>query len=153
MSQRVDVLSDPRAVCAMPPLAVGGYAFARRAGGLLFLAGIGPRRADTSAIPGVRVDRAGNVLDYDIEHQVRQCFANVRTVLESNGSGWDQIVDVAVYMTDLRRDFAKFNTLWAEYFPVLERRPCRTTVEVAGLPQAGDSPINFEVKVIASLAG
>jgi len=152
MSRGIDDLSDPRTVCLAPPVAVGNYSFARRAGGLLFLAGIGPRRADTSAIPGVRVDGAGNVLDYDIEFQVRQCFANVRTTLESHGSDWSRIVDVAVYMTDLRRDFARFNALWAEYFPVAEQRPCRTTAEVSRLPQAGDSPINFEVKVVATVA-
>ncbi len=151
MTHPVDVLSDPRAVCPTPPGGVGQYAFVRQAGGLLFLAGIGPRRADTRAIPGVRVDGAGNVLDYDIEFQVRQCFANVNGVLRNHGSEWGRIIDVTVFMTDLPRDFEAFNALWQEYFPHLTERPCRTTVEVSRLPQAGDSPINFEVKVVATL--
>ncbi len=132
------------------PSPVGAYAYARCVGELVFLAGIGPRKPGSRAIPGVRLDQAGNVLDYDIEAQVRQCFANVREALTQNGSSWERIVDVTVFMTDLGRDFAKVNALWAEYFADERTRPCRTTVEVSGLPKAGDAPINFEVKVIAT---
>lgn len=133
-----------------PPPPVGQYAYTRRVGNLLFLAGIGPRQAGTKAIPGVRLSPSGEVIDYDIEAQVRSCFANVKLVLEQAGSSWDKIVDVTVYLTDIRRDFAAVNRLWAEYFPNPALAPCRTTVEIAGLPQAGSAPINFEVKVVAT---
>jgi 2-aminomuconate deaminase len=129
----------------------GAYAHARRAGNLLFLAGIGPRRRGSKEIPGVRLDATGGVADYDIEAQVRACFDNVRAVLEEAGSSWERIVDVTVFLTDMKRDFPRFNQLWAEYFPTGAGQPTRTTVQVQALPQAGNAPINFEVKVIATV--
>jgi 2-aminomuconate deaminase len=130
---------------------VGAYAHARRAGDLLFLAGLGPRRRGSKDIPGVVLDSAGNVLRSDIEAQVRACFDNVRVVLHEAGSDWDKIVDVQVFMTDLKRDFAAFNRLWGEYFPNPATQPTRTTIEVAALPQAGNAPINIELKVVATV--
>lgn len=130
---------------------VGHYAHARRVGGLLFLAGLGPRRRGSPDIPGVTLDAQGRVADYDIEAQVRACFDNVRTVLEDAGSDWSKIVDVTVFLTDMRRDFATYNRVWAEYFPLGPNTPTRTTVEVGALPTAGNAPIAFEVKVIATV--
>lgn len=130
---------------------VGAYAHARRAGNLLFLAGLGPRRRGSKDIPGVRLDAAGVVVDYDIEAQVRACFDNVRTVLEESGSRWENIIDVTVFLTNMKRDFPRVNALWAEYFPPGSTSPTRTTVEVLSLPQAGNAPIAFEVKVIAAV--
>ncbi len=124
---------------------VGAYAHARRVGNLLFLAGVGPRKRGEKAIPGVVQDAAGNVVSYEIEPQVRQCFENVRLILETAGSGWANIVDVTVYLTDMKRDFAAYNRVWAEYFAASP--PARTTVEVGALPTA----INFEVKVVATV--
>lgn len=127
----------------------GAYAHARRAGGLLFLAGIGPRVRGSRSIPGVRLDASGAVVDYDLEAQVRSCFAGVRMVLEEAGSSWEKIIDVTVFLTDMKRDFATYNRLWSEYFPPGPHSPTRTTIEVKSLPQAGEAPINFEVKVVA----
>ncbi len=124
---------------------VGAYAHARRVGNLLFLAGVGPRKRGERAIPGVKQDAAGNVVSYEIEPQVRQCFENVRLILEAAGSSWERIVDATVYLTDMKRDFATYNAVWAEYFGA--NPPARTTVEVRALPTA----INFEVKVIATV--
>ncbi len=135
------------------PEPVGAYAHARRACGLVFLAGIGPRSRGSREIPGVQLGPDGQVVTYDIEAQVRACFDNVRTVLEESGSRWEDIVDVTVFMTDLPRDFGVFNRLWAEYFPPDRPQPTRTTIEVSRLPQAGRAPINFEVKVIALAKG
>lgn len=130
---------------------VGAYPHARRAGGLLFLAGLGPRKRGSKDIPGVKVDAGGCVIDYDIEAQIRSCFENVRMVVEEAGSRWENIVDVVVFLTDMKRDFATFNRLWQEYFPTPFRQPTRTTIEVSALPQAGNAPINFEVKVVATI--
>ncbi len=130
---------------------VGTYAHARRAGGLLFLAGIGPRQRGSKKIPGVTLDASGNVADYDVAAQVHSCFENVRMILEQSGSSWDRIIDVTVFLTDMKRDFATVNALWADYFKEPATQPCRTTVEIKSLPQAGDSPINFEVKVVATV--
>lgn len=127
----------------------GAYSYFRRAGGLLFLSGMGPRRRGSKDIPGVVLDAAGKVLSYDIEAQVRACFDNVRYILEEAGSSWDKIVDVQVFLTDLERDFAAYNRVYAEFFPPGPTQPTRTTVGVAALPTAGNAPIAFEAKVIA----
>jgi len=140
---------DIRSTKAAEP--VGAYPHARRVGNLLFLAGLGPRRRGSKDIPGVQLDDAGRVIDYDIEAQVRACFENVRIVLEEAGSKWENIVDVLVFLTDMPRDFATFNRIWAEYFPPGPTQPTRTTIAITALPQAGNEPINFEVKVLATV--
>lgn len=125
--------------------AVGAYPHARRVGNLLFLSGVGPRKRGQKAIPGVTLDSAGRVAAHDIEAQVRACLENVRVILEDAGSSWASIVDVQVFLTDMDRDFATYNRLWAEFFPT--DPPARTTIEVGALP----TPIAFEVKVIATI--
>src|ERR1041385_7392011 len=131
---------------ARAPEPVGPYSHARRAGNLLFLAGIGPRVRGKSDVPGVTLDSNGRVVGYDFESQCRQVFENVRMVLEDAGSSWDRIVDVTVFLTDIERDFATLNRLYAEAFAT--NRPTRTTVEVSRLP----TPIAIELKVIATIA-
>ena len=130
---------------------VGTYAHARRAGGLLFLAGIGPRQRGSKTIPGVSLDASGKVADYDVAAQMHSCFENVRMILEQSGSSWTRIIDVTVFLTDMQRDFPTVNSLWATYFSDPATQPCRTTIEIKSLPQAGNSPINFEVKIIATV--
>ncbi|NOT08464.1 MAG: RidA family protein [Gemmatimonadales bacterium] len=127
------------------PEPVGPYSHARRAGSLLFLAGIGPRVRGRTDIPGVTLAPDGSILSYDFEVQCRQAFANVRAVLEDAGSAWENIVDVSVFLTDMRKDFATLNRLYAEAFA--GNRPTRTTVEVTRLP----TPIAIELKVIATI--
>lgn len=114
-------------------------------GDLLFLSGVGPRERGTKKIPGVELDDDGNVVSYDIETQCRSVFQNVRYVLEDAGSSWDKIVDVTVFLTNMKDDFAIYNRVYAEYFA--ENRPCRTTVEISSLP----TPIAIELKVIATI--
>lgn len=125
------------------PKPVGTYPHARRAGNLLFLSGIGPRRPDSDYIPGATFDSAGNVTSYDIAAQCHSVFSNVRAVLEASGATWNDLQDVTVYLTDIKRDFAVFNEVYAEYFT--DHQPCRTTVEVSRLP----TPIAIELKCIA----
>lgn len=132
-------------VSTRAPEPVGPFPHAKRVGHLLFLSGIGPRRRGASDIPGVTLDAEGRVVAYDIEAQCRAVFENVRLVLEDAGSSWERIVDVTVFLTDMKRDFPTFNRLWAEYFR--GSRPARTTVEVAALP----TPIAVELKVIATI--
>ncbi len=127
------------------PEPVGAYPHARRVGNLLFLSGIGPRQRGSDRIPGVELDADGRVVSYDIEAQCHAVFRNVRHVLEEAGSGWERIVDVTVFLTNLRADFATYNRLYAEYFR--DNQPCRTTVEVGALP----TPIAIELKVIATI--
>jgi 2-aminomuconate deaminase len=127
------------------PEPVGQFPHARRVGDLLFLSGIGPRDRGRREIPGVTLDANGGVVSYDIEAQCRAVFRNVRTVLEDAGSGWERIVDVTVFLTDMKRDFPTFNRLWAEHFPA--NPPARTTIEVGALP----TPIAVELKVVATV--
>lgn len=127
------------------PEPVGLYPHARRVGNLLFLSGVGPRERGTKEIPGVELDDAGKIVSYDIETQCRSVFQNVRNILDDAGSSWDKIVDVTVFLTNMKGDFAAYNRVYAEYFA--ENQPCRTTVEVGSLP----TPIAVELKVIATI--
>ena len=127
------------------PEPVGPYPHARRVGDLLFLSGIGPRRRGSKEIPGVRLRPDGSVESYDIEEQCRSVFENVRAVLEDAGARWEDLVDVTVFLTDMKRDFATYNRLYAEFFQ--GARPCRTTVQVTALP----TPIAIELKCIAEV--
>jgi len=126
---------------------VGAFPHAKRVGDLLFLSGIGPRVRGSKEIPGVTLDSAGNIVTYDIEKQCRAVFENVRLVLEDSGASWNDIVDVTVFLTDMKRDFPIYNRLYAEYFAGPDKpNPTRTTVEVTALP----TPIAIELKVIAA---
>ena len=127
------------------PEPVGAYPHARRVGNLLFLSGIGPRRRGSREIPGVRLRADGTVESYDIEAQCRAVFENVRLVLEDAGARWEDLVDVTVFLTNMKADFAAYNRLYAEHFG--SARPCRTTVEVTALP----TPIAIELKCIAEV--
>lgn len=130
------------------PEPVGAFPHAKRVGNLLFLSGIGPRKRGSKDIPGVTRDAAGNVVGYDIETQCRAVFENVRLVLEDAGARWDDIVDVTVFLTDMKADFAAYNRLYAEHFAGPGKpNPTRTTVEVNALP----TPIAIELKVIAAV--
>jgi 2-aminomuconate deaminase len=131
------------------PQPVGAYPHARRVGDLLLLSGIGPRTPGSDAIPGNVHDADGRLLGYDIEAQTRAVFANVRAVLEASGARWQDLVDVTVYLTDMAADFARYNAVWAEYFPDPASAPCRTTLGISALP----TPIAIELKCVAQLSG
>lgn len=124
---------------------LGAYPHARRVGNLLFLSGIGSRRAEDNTIPGLQLDEQGNIVAYDIVAETHQVMANVKAVLEASGSSWDKIVDVTVFLTNMKKDFAAYNKVYAEYFSNVQA--CRTTVEVKSLP----TPIAIELKVIATI--
>ena len=127
------------------PEPVGHYPHARLVGNLLFLSGVGPRERGKKEIPGVVLNNNGEVESYDIATQCHSVFKNVRAILEEAGSGWDQLVDVTVFLTNMKEDFATYNELYKEYFK--DNRPCRTTVEINCLP----TPIAIELKCIATI--
>ena len=127
------------------PEPVGAYPHARRVGNLLFLSGVGPREKGKSRIPGVDLDSDGNIISYDIEAQCHSVFKNIRYILEDSGSSWDQLVDVTVFLTNMKDDFAIYNRIYAEYFK--DNQPCRTTVEINALP----TPIAIELKCVATI--
>jgi len=115
------------------PEPVGPYPHARRVGNLLFLSGVGPRKRGTKEIPE------------GIEAQCRSVFENVKNILEASGSKWENLVDVTVFLTNMKSDFDTYNKIYKEYF--VTNQPCRTTVEVNALP----TPISIELKCIATI--
>ena len=127
------------------PQAVGLYPHARKVGGLLFLSGVGPRKAGQTNIPGVTLNDIGEIESYDIEAQCHSVFENIRFILEDAGSSWGNIIDVQVFLTNMKADFKTYNKIYAEYFN--ENQPCRTTIEITSLP----TPIGIELKVIATI--
>ena len=127
------------------PGAVGLCPHARKVGNLLFLSGVGPRKIGQKDIPGVKIDLNGEVESYDIEKQCHSVFQNVRFILEDAGSSWDNIIDVQVFLTNMKDDFKMYNKIYAEHFKT--NQPCRTTIEIKSLP----TPIAIELKVIATI--
>ena len=133
------------------PKPVGNYPHTRSVGNLLFLSGVGPRisgsDANDSGVPGLELDHNGNIKSFDFAAQVHSVLGNVKAILEANGSQWENLVDITVFLVDMHRDFGTFNRIYAEYFPDPETQPCRTTVEINRLP----TPIAIELKCMAVL--
>ena len=127
------------------PEPVGPYPHARKGDNLLFLSGVGPRERGKKEIPGVTLDENGKIISYDIETQCHSVFSNVKAILEDSGSSWDQLVDVMVFLTNMKDDFKTYNRIYTEYFK--DNQPCRTTVEILSLP----TPIAIELKCIATI--
>lgn len=139
------VMAEDRINSSKAPEPVGAYPHARKVGNLLFLSGVGPRERGTKKIPGVELDEKGNIVSYDIETQCKSVFQNIKYILEDAGSSWDNIVDVQVFLTNMKDDFAIYNKVYAEWFK--DNQPCRTTIEINCLP----TPIAIELKVIATI--
>ena len=127
------------------PEPIGAYPHARKVGNLLFLSGVGPREKGSKKIPGVELDDHGKIISYDIETQCHSVFQNIKYILEDAGSCWDNIIDVTVFLTNMKDDFSTYNRVYATYFKT--NQPCRTTIEILSLP----TPIAIELKVIATL--
>ena len=133
------------------PLPVGNYPMTRRSGNLIFMSGVGPRKpksgTESSSVPGLTMNSSGEIIDYDFAQQVHAVFKNVRTILLESGYAWENLIDITVFLTDMKKDFHIFNDIYSDYFKDLKVKPCRTTVEVLSLP----TPIAIELKCIASL--
>ena len=110
---------------------VGAYVHAKEAGDLVFLSGVGPRHPETDEIPD------------GIEAQTHATFSNVTAILEAAGLDMSNVVDIMVFLTNMERDFKKFNSIYSQYLEGYETT--RTTVEVGALP----TPIAVEFKVVA----
>lgn len=125
------------------PEPVGPYPHCKRVGDFIFVSGMGPRKPGTKEIPGTVTDEAGRVIEHDVMVQTRSTIENIRVVLEEAGSSLNDVVDVTVFLTHMKEDFAKFNEVYKTYFGGIQ--PTRTTVEVGSLP----TPICVELKVVA----
>jgi 2-aminomuconate deaminase len=135
---------DKKIISDRAPEPVGAYPHARRVGDLLFLSGVGPRKKNSKEIPGVTLNDKNEIINYDIEIQTHSVINNIKTILEDSGLALKNLVDVQVYLTNMKNDFKTFNKVYAEYFNV-ETGPCRTTIEVGALP----TPIAVEIKALA----
>ena len=138
-------MSEDKINSSRAPEPVGLYPHARKVGNLLFLSGVGPRERGTKKIPGVELDADGKIVSYDIELQCHSVFRNIGYILEEAGSSWDKIIDVTVFLTNMKDDFVIYNRVYADYFK--DNLPCRTTIEINCLP----TPIAIELKVIATI--
>jgi 2-aminomuconate deaminase len=132
------IISSKRA-----PEPVGAYPHARIANGFIFLSGVGPRKPGTKEIPGVQLNSAGEVISYDVKVQTESVIENIKIILEDAGSSFEKIVDVQVFLTNMKRDFKAYNEVYAKHFTPIQAT--RTTIEVGALP----TPIAVEFKVIA----
>ncbi|MCH2135903.1 MAG: RidA family protein [Phycisphaerales bacterium] len=139
-------MSDSTVNTSNAPPPVGAYPHARVVGDMLFLSGVGPRQANSTDIPGVTLNASGQVTERDIEAQCRACFANARAVVEAAGFRWSDVVDVLVFLTHMKEDFATYNRVYAECFAGEGNpNPARTTIEITALP----TPIAVEIKITA----
>jgi len=125
------------------PEPVGLYPHARKVGDFIYYSGIGPRERGTKKIPGVELDDQGNITSYDIATQCRSVFNNLKLVVEDSGADWKNVIDVTIFLTNMKADFKTYNEIYAEYFK--DNQPCRTTIEIKSLP----TPIAIEIKAIA----
>ena len=125
------------------PSPVGNYPHSIEVNGVLYLSGIGPRNSKDNSIDGNSYDQDKHLIDYDIEKQTHAVFKNIKSILEASNSKWENIVDITVFLTNMKKDFNKFNEIYNSYFP--DSHACRTTVEVNALP----TDIAVELKCIA----
>lgn len=116
------------------PAAIGPYSQAIRAGDTVYLSG---------QIP---LDPATMQLVEGFEAQVRRVFDNLQAVCREAGAGFDDVVRVTIYLTDLAK-FPVVNEIMASYFR--EPYPARVTVGVASLPRGAA----VEIDAIAHLPG
>ena len=121
-----------------------GTIHARKVGNLLFYLELVLAKQNPK-IPGVKLDEKGKIIEYDIAAQCHSVFQNIRYILEDAGSSWENIIDVQVFLTNMKDDFKIYNKIYAEYFK--DNQPCRTTIEIISLP----TPIAIELKVIATI--
>ena len=110
---------------------VGKYVHAKEAGDLVFLSGVGPRHPETDEIPE------------GIKAQTHAVFSNVNAILEAANLSMSNVVDIMVFLTNMKDDFSQFNQIYSEYLEGYA--VTRTTIEVGSLP----TPISVEFKVVA----
>jgi reactive intermediate/imine deaminase len=119
---RVDGLAEP----------LSHYTDAVRAGSLLFVSGL------------VAVDSEGNLVGGgDVVAQTRQVFENMRAILAAAGCGFEDVVKVTIFLTDID-DRPAINPVRQEVFGGV--RPASTLVEVTRLAVPG---ARVEIEAVA----
>ena len=113
------------------PAAIGPYSQAVEVNGLIYTSGMIPVIPETGEIVS------------GIEAQAGQALKNVKSLLESCGSGMDKVIKTTVFIKDMN-DFARVNEVYAKFFD--GAYPARSCVEVARLPK----DVLIEVEAIAT---
>ncbi|MCC4307589.1 RidA family protein [Alcanivorax marinus] len=103
------------------PAAIGTYSQAIKAGATVYLSGQIPLDPATMEL-----------VDGDMEAQIRQVFDNLTAVCEAAGGGLKDIVKLNIFLTDLSH-FALVNEVMASYLQ--EPYPARAAIGVAALPK------------------
>ena len=103
------------------PAAIGTYSQAVKVGNTVYLSGQIPLVPETM-----------EMIEGDIEAQIRRVFDNLSAVAAAAGGSLADIAKLNIFLTDLD-NFAKVNEVMAEYFQ--QPYPARAAVEVAGLPR------------------
>lgn len=111
------------------PAAIGPYAQATEAGGLVITSGQLPIDPATGAFPD------------GIQAQTRQSLTNVKAVLATAGLGMDDVLKTTVFLSDMN-NFGAMNEVYATFFAE-GSFPARSAVEVARLPK--DALVEIEV--------
>ena len=112
-----------RSIIATPdaPQAIGTYSQAVKVGQTTYLSGQIPL-----------IPESMQLVEGDIEAEIRQAFANLRAVCEAAGGSLNQLVKLNVYLTDLSH-FLIVNAVMDDLFDA--PFPARAALGVAALPR------------------
>lgn len=103
------------------PQAIGTYSQAVKVGSTVYLSGQIP------LVPATM-----EIIEGDIEAQIRQVFDNLLAVARAAGGDFSDIAKLNIFLLDLG-NFAIVNKVMAEYFT--EPYPARAAIGVAALPR------------------
>ena len=120
-----------RAISTSKGKAIGPYSMAIEAGDFVFISGQIPLDSDT-----------GKLVSGDIAAQARQSLANLKSILDAAGLGFDDVVKTTIFLTSMG-DFAAVNDVYKSV--VGEPYPARSTIAVAALPMGA----KVEIEMIA----
>jgi len=118
------------------PQAIGPYSQAIQTGDFLFLSGQIPLDPKT-----------GELVNGDIRDQTNQVLKNIKSILESQKLGMENVVKTTIFLKDIA-NFNQVNEVYATYFP--SSPPARSTVEVSKLPR--NAKIEIEAIAVISVA-
>ncbi|MET0298207.1 MAG: Rid family detoxifying hydrolase [Flavitalea sp.] len=83
-----------------------------------------------SGTAGISLE-TGKIISDDFEEQTKQCFINIKAILEEAGSDLSKIVKTTIFMVS-GNDFGVINKVYSEFFR--ENSPARSVPQVAQFP-------------------
>ncbi len=85
-----------------------------------------------SGTPGLD-PATGKIISEDFGQQTRQCFANIKTILEEAGAGMENVVKTTIFMVT-GNDFSVINKVYGEFWPDTSKAPARSTPQTMPFP-------------------